>query len=70
MFFNAIDFKSDNVTLYNSEPIIHKLSHQHIHTHFWLINTSKKQVETINISNIKNYPVPILIDNFIKDFKL
>ena len=67
---HLIDFKSDNVTLYNSEPIIHKLSHQHIHTHFWLINTSKKQVETINISNIKNYPVPILIDNFIKDFKL
>ncbi|RTZ77892.1 MAG: A/G-specific adenine glycosylase, partial [Gammaproteobacteria bacterium] len=63
------NYKTTEVTLFNSKPIIHKLSHQHIQANFWIIKCNKSQENSINISNLKNYPVSTLIDNFIKDFK-
>ena len=67
------DFKelTDNfseVKLYNKEEIIHKLSHQHLYTKFWIINTKKLKGNAISVSGIKKYPVPILISNFIEAF--
>lgn len=56
-----------DLRLYNETPIIHKLSHQHLHTTFYII--SIKALENgIQINKINNYPVPILIGNFIEDF--
>ena len=63
-------FNSDNVSLFNSKPIIHKLSHQHIYTNFWILTNCKTHPKAININDLKNYPVPTLIDNFLKEFKL
>ncbi|KJD31888.1 adenine glycosylase [Tamlana nanhaiensis] len=57
-----------SLTLYNSKPIIHKLSHQHLYTNFWIITVKTLNTNTINISNIHTYPVPILIGNFIESF--
>ena len=54
--------------IFNEEPIIHKLSHQHLHTKFWIITVDNLLVEGIPISNISSYPVPILIGNFIDTF--
>ena len=62
--------KLKNIKLYNTKPIIHKLSHQHIYTKFWVINYHGKVTNSISISNLKNYPYPTLINNFIKDYKL
>ncbi|OEK09443.1 A/G-specific adenine glycosylase [Flavivirga aquatica] len=53
---------------YNKEPIVHKLSHQHLYTTFWIINVNKLLEEGILISKIRNYAVPILIGNFIESF--
>lgn len=57
-----------DLTLYNQESVIHKLSHQHLYTKFWIVNVKKLPVVGINIETIKDYAVPILIGNFIEDF--
>ena len=56
------------ISLYNKDNIIHKLSHQHLHTKFWIVTTLEYLPNTTKISSLNDYPVPVLIDNFIKDF--
>lgn len=56
------------LTLYNQESIIHKLSHQHLYTKFWIINVKNLPKEGVAIEYLKDYAVPILIGNFIDDF--
>lgn len=57
-----------DVHLYNDTDIIHKLSHQHLYTKFWIVSVDESIENGIDISNIKDYPVPILIGNFIDKF--
>ncbi len=57
------------ITLYNEKAIVHKLSHQHIYTNFWIVNYNDSIANAIKIENLKNYPVPTLIDNFINKIK-
>ncbi|WP_375239374.1 A/G-specific adenine glycosylase [Aurantibacter sp.] len=56
------------LSLYNTKPLIHKLSHQHLHTKFWIVNTQEKLSESIKINQLQDFPVPVLIENFIKAF--
>ncbi len=53
------------ISLFNKKEIIHKLSHQHLHTQFWVIETETLSEATINWTAINTYPVPILIANFL-----
>jgi A/G-specific adenine glycosylase len=64
-FVSGFDFE---LNLYNDKPIIHKLSHQHLHTKFWIITVNGQLEKGIDFMDIHNYPVPILIENFIKGF--
>lgn len=57
------------IKLFNQKLIIHKLSHQHINTRFWLVDTDSNKLANIEWSTIENFPVPILIHNFIEDLK-
>jgi len=57
------------LSLFNTQDIIHKLSHQHLHTKFWIIKTSTVNLKTIPWSSVSSYPVPILIANFLEKFK-
>ena len=58
-----------DVTLYNEKDIVHKLSHQHLYTKFWIVNTPKlSSKDTIECASIDKYPVPILIKNFLDGF--
>ena len=59
---------SFNLTLYNQDSIVHKLSHQHLHTNFWIVEVDKILEGGISINTITDYPVPILIGNFIEGF--
>ena len=54
---------------FNEVAIIHKLSHQHLHTKFWILNTNSEIPNQISIEKIKEFPVPVLIADFIKAFK-
>ncbi|MGB6268703.1 MAG: A/G-specific adenine glycosylase [Olleya sp.] len=67
----ALDFlkkKPFELTIYNEQPIIHKLSHQHLHTKFWILNLDETLPNGILTDKIQDYPVPILIGNFIEKF--
>ena len=56
------------VTPYNKDAIIHKLSHQHLHTKFWIINVNQLPVVGIPKHTIHDYAVPTLISKFIDAF--
>ena len=68
--FNTL-FSSLNISvkLFNNNPIIHKLSHQHIFTTFWIIKTPQTEKFSINWNTIEQFPVPVLIDNFLMQYK-
>lgn len=56
------------LSLYNKEVIIHKLSHQHLHVKFWIIIVDRVLPKGILVETIHDFPVPILIGNFIDGF--
>ena len=56
------------LSLYNEKEIVHKLSHQHIYTRFWIATTHEEMQMAIPVSEIEKYPVPVLIANFINEF--
>jgi len=58
------------LSLFNKKEIIHKLSHQHLYTQFWIVETSSLKEASISWGNIEDYPVPILIANFLKEYRL
>ena len=60
----------DSVTLYNDSLIVHKLSHQHLYTRFWIVEVSEIQMNTVAFSEIENYAVPVLVENFISNFSV
>lgn len=60
--------KPFKVVLYNPENIIHKLSHQHLYARFWIVHTSAEIKGGIAVADIKKYPVPILIANFVGEY--
>ena len=65
-YFNGIPY---DYSLYNTKELIHKLSHQHLYTKFWIIEVDRLPVKGIPISKLKTYPTPILISKFIDEFE-
>ncbi len=59
-----------SISLFNSKEIVHKLSHQHLHTHFWIVETASNKNAEIPWKNIQSFPVPVLIANFLAQFQL
>ncbi|WP_299113761.1 A/G-specific adenine glycosylase [uncultured Winogradskyella sp.] len=55
--------------LYDEKDVVHKLSHQHLHTKFWIIEVNSLPGKGISTNTIKDYPVPVLISEFISKFK-
>jgi len=56
------------IRLFNETPIVHKLSHQHIYTRFWVIEKKILLEESVPVENLKEYPVPVLIANFLNEY--
>ncbi|MEL1239631.1 A/G-specific adenine glycosylase [Flavobacterium flavipallidum] len=50
----------------NEKSIVHKLSHQHLHIKFWKLNVKGKVDNGITKEELKQYPFPIVIHNFIE----
>ncbi|MGS2741300.1 A/G-specific adenine glycosylase [Sinomicrobium sp. M5D2P17] len=57
------------ISLYNKEKIVHKLSHQHIYATFWIVYLKNDIEGGIRKSEIKEYPVPVLIANFVREYE-
>ena len=64
-----IDPNAKDIRLFNEKSIVHKLSHQHLHTKFWIIITDALPGKGIPVKKVQDYPTPILIKNFIDTFK-
>jgi A/G-specific adenine glycosylase len=56
-------------SLFNEKDIIHKLSHQHLHTKFWILEVDLIPKKGVSAKKLKDYPVPALISEFIDKFK-
>ena len=50
----------------NYKRILHKLSHQHLHIKFWNVKVSGIIPNGINASDLKRFPFPIVLHNFIE----
>tara|TARA_R110002020_G_scaffold63170_2_gene168743 strand:+ start:114521 stop:115558 length:1038 start_codon:yes stop_codon:yes gene_type:complete len=55
---------------YNNDQIVHKLSHQHLYTKFWIVRTPGKIKDGVAFAELKRYPFPVLIADFINTFKI
>ena len=60
--------KIENISLYNENDIVHKLSHQHLYTKFWIVQLQNLPKNAIEIKKIKSFAVPMLINNFLNGF--
>jgi len=56
-------------SLYNEIEIVHKLSHQHLYTKFWIVEVNSLPEKGVLISEIQEFPMPVLISNFINEFR-
>ncbi|RIA08413.1 A/G-specific DNA-adenine glycosylase [Flavobacteriaceae bacterium MAR_2010_72] len=56
-------------SLYNTTDIVHKLSHQHLHTKFWIVEVNTLPEEGVLYRDLQKFPTPVLISNFIDEFK-
>jgi len=66
-FVNLVESPVE-ITPFNEKEIIHKLSHQHLYTKFWIVKVDALKENPILWSRIEKYPTPILIANFLKNF--
>ena len=57
-----------DIFLFNEEPIVHKLSHQHIYTKFWVVTGEELPENKVPVKEIEKLPVPVLIEKFIDSF--
>ena len=67
-FQELVDNKNFEITLYNEQPVVHKLSHQHLFTRFWKIDLTHNMEDAIPLNMVSNYAVPVLIENFLNEY--
>jgi len=65
---NQLD-EISNITLLESETIIHKLSHQHLHIKFWKVNQNTTFENGLDFESLNKFPFPIVLHNFIENNK-
>jgi len=67
---SVVPFNSfSRINRHNETAIVHKLSHQHLHTTFWIIETNEQIDDEIDFTELQKYPVPVLISDFLNAFK-
>ena len=69
VFNELFESRDINIKLFKSNKKPHKLSHQHIFTKFWIINTLNSESFEHSWDEIEKFPVPTLIDNFLNQYK-
>ncbi len=68
VYQQGFGFSIDSVQLLTPDIIVHKLSHQHLHIRFWQITTSHSVSGFLSPAEIKKYPFPIVLHNFIEQY--
>ena len=66
----VLDFNYDTTILsiseLNPQAQLHKLTHQHLFIKYWKVKVKGNLKNGIAIENLKNYPFPIVLFNFIE----
>lgn len=58
-----------NISLFNIDVVVHKLSHQHLVTKFWIVEIDTPLDNAVPVMELEKYPVPVLISSFINAVK-
>ena len=63
-------FGSSVVSIQEVNPIsiVHKLSHQHLYVKFWKVMLDDALVDGVTAEDVKTFPFPIVIHNFIEQY--
>ena len=66
---NDTDFGDSVVSIQEANPIslIHKLSHQHLYIKFWKVTINNTLTDGVNPEQLRTFPFPIVIHNFIEE---
>lgn len=64
------EVKEEDISIWNTSPWIHKLSHRHLFTQFWIVSTEKHLKKGCAWEELNTFAVPVLIANFIDAFKI
>lgn len=62
------DCDLSTLQLYNKNQIVHKLSHQHLHTKFWIIKGDMPHLNDVSTDNLEDYAFPTLIHEFLASY--
>ena len=62
------ELNPEKLNLWNSNPIIHKLSHQKLHIFFWTITSKTYLRKGYSLKALKKRAFPVVIQNFIDNF--
>jgi len=68
IFKSIVPISNSDIILFNSSPIIHKLSHKTIYAKFWILPVEHSNSNSIKFSDVNKYPVPRLIEKFLDKF--
>lgn len=66
--YHLLKDRAFELSLYNKDTIIHKLSHQHLYVKFWIVTIHEPLKDGMPVKDIHNYAVPIVIGKFIDVF--
>lgn len=69
VFQKLLNAESFQIKKFNNNQIIHKLTHQHLFTTFWIVEINTHINGAILWQNLSNFAVPTLIQNFVDNFK-
>jgi A/G-specific adenine glycosylase len=64
------DLNIESIVQYNPNTVIHKLSHQKLHINFYRVQVRSEITAGIPSNQIKKYPFPIVIYNFIEKYSI
>lgn len=65
---STASLSNSEIILFNSNPIIHKLSHKTIYAKFWILPIEDSNSNSVKFSDMNKYPVPRLIEKFLDKF--
>ena len=66
---SSMEGKIKDFVLWKEDPVIHKLSHQHLITRFWIVELQEDLRGGISLESLPQYPVPVLLAEFLETFK-
>lgn len=60
------EYALKKIAVFNTNSLIHKLSHQHLFIRFWKLTVEDQFDNGIPVNDLVNYPFPVLLSNFIE----